>query len=70
MGTVVGTYEVQPGVDISDQRDGDYLTTQLTGQPEFPIFAASEAKFFLKVVNAGCLSPAQSDPSTLRCRAQ
>jgi hypothetical protein len=26
--------------------------TQATGQPKFPIFAESEAKFFLKVVDA------------------
>ena len=31
---------------------GDHLTTQLTGQQQFPIFAESETKFFLKVVDA------------------
>ena len=48
----VGTYEVQPGVDMMIRLDGDHLTTQLTGQPQFPIFAESETKFFLKVVDA------------------
>jgi hypothetical protein len=31
---------------------GDHLTTQLPGQQQFPIFAESETKFFLKVVDA------------------
>jgi hypothetical protein len=31
---------------------GDRLTTQLTGQQQFPIFAESETKFFLTVVEA------------------
>ena len=31
---------------------GDHLTTQLTGQQQIPVFAESETKFFLKVVNA------------------
>jgi CubicO group peptidase (beta-lactamase class C family) len=48
----VGTYELQPGVAMLIRLDGDHLTTQLTGQPQFPIFAESETKFFLKVVDA------------------
>jgi CubicO group peptidase (beta-lactamase class C family) len=48
----VGTYELQPGVDMLIRLDGDHLTTQLTGQQQFPIFAESETKFFLKVVDA------------------
>jgi hypothetical protein len=31
---------------------GDSLTTQLTGQQQFRIFAESETKFFLKAVEA------------------
>ena len=31
---------------------GDHLTTQLTGQQPLAIFAESETKFFLKVVDA------------------
>ena len=48
----VGTYEVAPGVTMVMRLDGDRLTTQLTGQQAFPVFAESEAKFFLKVVDA------------------
>jgi CubicO group peptidase (beta-lactamase class C family) len=48
----VGTYELQPGVNMMIRLDGDRLTTQLTGQQQFPIFAESETKFFLKVVEA------------------
>jgi CubicO group peptidase (beta-lactamase class C family) len=48
----VGTYELQPGANMMIRLDGDHLTTQLTGQPQFPIFAESETKFFLKVVDA------------------
>jgi hypothetical protein len=31
---------------------GDQLITQITGQPEVPIFAESETTFFPKVVDA------------------
>jgi hypothetical protein len=31
---------------------GDHLTTQLTGQQQIPVYAESETKFFLKVVDA------------------
>ncbi len=32
--------------------EGGQLMTQATGQPKFPVFAESETKFFLKVVDA------------------
>ena len=48
----VGTYEVAPGVKMLIRLVGDRLTTQLTGQQQLPIFAESETKFFLKVVDA------------------
>ena len=48
----VGTYEVAPGVNMLIRLVGDHLTTQLTGQQQFQIFAESETKFFLKVVDA------------------
>jgi CubicO group peptidase (beta-lactamase class C family) len=48
----VGTYELRPGAEMMIRLDGDRLTTQLTGQQQFPIFAESETKFFLKVVDA------------------
>ncbi len=48
----VGTYELAPGVNMMMRLVGDHLTTQLTGQPQIPVFAESETKFFLKVVDA------------------
>jgi CubicO group peptidase (beta-lactamase class C family) len=48
----VGTYEVAPGVNMIMRLEGDHLTTQLPGQPQFPVFPESETKFFLKVVDA------------------
>jgi CubicO group peptidase (beta-lactamase class C family) len=48
----VGAYEVAPGVNMQMRLDGDHLTTQLPGQQAFPVFAESETKFFLKVVDA------------------
>jgi len=32
--------------------EGGQLMTQATGQPKFPVFAESETKFFLKLVDA------------------
>ena len=48
----VGTYEFAPAVNLMVRLDGDHLTVQLTGQPQFPMFAESEMRFFLKVVDA------------------
>jgi CubicO group peptidase (beta-lactamase class C family) len=48
----VGTYELAPQVKLMITLDGDQLTTQLSGQPKFPVFADSETSFFLKVVDA------------------
>jgi CubicO group peptidase (beta-lactamase class C family) len=48
----VGTYEVAPGVSMMMRLVGDHLTTQLPGQQQIPVFAESETKFFLKVVDA------------------
>jgi hypothetical protein len=48
----VGTYEIAPGVNMMIRLVGDHLTTQLTGQQQLAIFAESETKFFLKVVDA------------------
>jgi len=47
-----GTYELRPGFDLVVTLEGDQLMTQATGQPKFPVFAESETKFFLKVVDA------------------
>jgi len=48
----VGTYEIAPGVNMLMRLAGDHLTTQLTGQQQIPVYAESETKFFLKVVDA------------------
>lgn len=48
----VGTYELAPGFDIVMTVEGGQLMTQATGQPKFPVFAESETKFFLKLVDA------------------
>lgn len=48
----VGKYQLAPGAVLAVAMKGDQLTVQLTGQPAFPIFAESETKFFLKVVEA------------------
>jgi D-alanyl-D-alanine carboxypeptidase len=46
-----GKYELQPGFLISFFRAGDRFMTQATGQGAAEIFAESETKFFLKVVD-------------------
>jgi len=48
----VGAYELQPGVEVVMTLENGQLMTQLTGQPKFPVFAESETRFFLKVVDA------------------
>jgi len=48
----VGTYEIQPGLNVTITLEGNQLFTQVTGQPKFPLFAESETKFFLKIVDA------------------
>jgi CubicO group peptidase (beta-lactamase class C family) len=46
-----GEYEIRAGFTIKFFRQGDKFMTQATGQPVFEIFAESETKFFLKVVD-------------------
>ena len=48
----VGQYQLGPNAVMTMSRDGDRFYTQLTGQPKFEVFAESERKFFLKVVDA------------------
>jgi hypothetical protein len=45
-----GSYVLIPGVEIAVAREGDGLTIQVTGQPAYSLFAASETEFFMKVV--------------------
>jgi D-alanyl-D-alanine-carboxypeptidase/D-alanyl-D-alanine-endopeptidase len=48
----VGTYELAPGHDITVTLEGDQLFGSTGGPQTFRIFAESEKKFFLKVVDA------------------
>jgi CubicO group peptidase (beta-lactamase class C family) len=48
----VGLYELTPSFQIEVTLEGGGLHVQATGQPRFPIFAETETRFFLKVVNA------------------
>lgn len=48
----VGTYELRPGFDLKVTLEDGQLMTQATRQPKVPIFAESETKFFLKVLDA------------------
>jgi serine-type D-Ala-D-Ala carboxypeptidase/endopeptidase len=48
----VGVYELTPEFRIAVTRNAGALFLQATGQPRFPIYAESEADFFLKVVDA------------------
>lgn len=47
-----GTYVMSPTFQIVMSLEGERLMTQATGQPKFPLFAESDSKFFLKVVDA------------------
>ena len=47
-----GEYELAPGFTITISRKGQQLFGQATGQPAFELFAESENKFYLKVVEA------------------
>jgi len=48
----VGEYRLTPSFSVTVTRDGGALFVQATGQPKFPIYAESEADFFLKAVDA------------------
>jgi CubicO group peptidase (beta-lactamase class C family) len=50
--TYVGRYELAPTFSITVTREGDGLMTQATGQSKVPIYAESETRFFLRVVDA------------------
>ena len=47
-----GEYELAPGFIIKIWREDKSFKAQATGQPAFDIFAETETKFFLKVVDA------------------
>lgn len=48
----VGTYQLTPKFAIAITLENNHLMTQATGQPKFPLFAESDTKFFLTVVDA------------------
>lgn len=48
----VGTYELQPGFVMQVTTLENQIFVQLTGQPQFEIFAEKEDAFFFKVVEA------------------
>jgi CubicO group peptidase (beta-lactamase class C family) len=52
LGAYMGTYQLTPDFAIVVTLEGGQLMEQATGQPKFPLFAESETKFFLKVVDA------------------
>jgi D-alanyl-D-alanine-carboxypeptidase/D-alanyl-D-alanine-endopeptidase len=47
-----GVYEFTPQVSLTVTRDRTRIFGQVTGQPQFEIFAEAEHKFFVRVVNA------------------
>jgi len=48
----VGVYEINPNFSIRISLENGKLMSQATGQQKFEIFAESQTKFFLKVVDA------------------
>lgn len=48
----VGEYQLLENSIVAIRRDGERLLAQLTGQPEYEIFAESRDTFFWKVVDA------------------
>lgn len=48
----VGTYRFGPYAVMTVKLDGSQLSSQLTGQPFFPIYPSSNVDFFVKVVDA------------------
>jgi hypothetical protein len=48
----VGRYQLAPDMVMNITRQGNQLLVQLTGQSSIPIFAESDSKFYIKVVNA------------------
>ena len=52
MDAVAGQYQLAPTFILKVWREGTKMMSQATGQPAVEIFAASESRFFLKVVEA------------------
>ena len=49
---LAGEYELRPGFSMKVWRDGERMMTQATGQGPAEIFAISDTRFFVKVVDA------------------
>lgn len=47
-----GVYQLAPGVNFNVTVEESQLMVQLSGQPKLPLFAESENRFFLKIVDA------------------
>jgi hypothetical protein len=47
-----GVYQLTPSINLSVTVDNHQLMIQLSGQPKLPLFAESEDRFFLKIVDA------------------
>ncbi len=47
-----GVYDLGSGAECTMTVEDGQLMTQITGQPKFPMYAESETRFFLKVVDA------------------
>jgi hypothetical protein len=52
LATYAGRYEITPTFILTVRPDGGRLFIQATAQPEFEVFAESEAEFFYRVVDA------------------
>jgi len=48
----IGKYELAPGFVIDVTREGEQLFIQATNQPRFEVYAESETRFYLTVVDA------------------
>jgi CubicO group peptidase (beta-lactamase class C family) len=48
----VGTYQLQPNVNLTFSVDGGQAMIQQTGQTKVPIFAETDTRFFARVVDA------------------
>ncbi len=49
-----GVYQVSPELTNTVRLKNGQLTTQLTGQPAFPLYPESQTTFYLRVVEASC----------------
>jgi CubicO group peptidase (beta-lactamase class C family) len=52
LATYAGRYEISPAFILTVRPDGKRLYIQATAQPEFEVYAESEAEFFYRVVDA------------------